>query len=405
MSSLKIVLRTNKRRKDGSCPLALRIIKDRQARFIFLGQYIQGKQWDEEHRRVRKSHPNSKRINNLILKKLSEANDTILESESNDLDHSPKQIKNKIKRSGKKISFFDMAAQRIKSNEHKGTFSVANAERSITNNLKKFTGGKDLAFQDVTPPFIERFKVYCASKLNQKPRTVTNQLIFVRTMFNIAIKEGVVNPKYYPFAGDNVRIKIRSGLKIGLTKEEIKNIEGLDLSSDTSFWHTRNVWLFAFYFAGIRISDVLHLRWSDFKDDRLHYIMSKNKKPVTLKIPEKAKAILKLYKDDKGSNEDYVFPDLKKANQENRRDVFLKIRNASRRFNNDLKKIAKMAKIKKNLSNHIARHSFGNLAGDKIHPLMLQKLYRHSDLKTTINYQANFIHKKADEALDSVVDF
>lgn len=26
---------------------------------------------------------------------------------------------------------------------------------------------------------------------------------------------------------------------------------------------------------------------------------------------------------------------------------------------------------------------------------MLQKLYRHRDLKTTINYQANFIHKEA----------
>ena len=54
---------------------------------------------------------------------------------------------------------------------------------------------------------------------------------------------------------------------------------------------------------------------------------------------------------------------------------------------------------------HIARHTFGNIAGDKIHPLMLQKLYRHSDLKTTIKYQSNFIHKEADEALDEVVNF
>ena len=54
---------------------------------------------------------------------------------------------------------------------------------------------------------------------------------------------------------------------------------------------------------------------------------------------------------------------------------------------------------------HIARYTFGNIAGDSIHPLMLQKLYRHSDLKTTLNYQANFIHKEADDALDSVVNF
>lgn len=54
---------------------------------------------------------------------------------------------------------------------------------------------------------------------------------------------------------------------------------------------------------------------------------------------------------------------------------------------------------------HISIHSSGNIAGDTGHPLMLQKLYRHSDLKTTLNYQANFIHNDADDALDSVVNF
>ena len=63
-----------------------------------------------------------------------------------------------------------------------------------------------------------------------------------------------------------------------------------------------------------------------------------------------------------------------------------------------------MCDIEKNLSNHIARHTFGNMAGDKIDPRMLQKLYRHSNLKTTIGYQANFIHKDADDALETVLN-
>ena len=147
------------------------------------------------------------------------------------------------------------------------------------------------------------------------------------------------------------------------------------------------------------------MRWSDFKDDRLQYVMHKNNKPVSLKIPEKAKAILEYYKQEMKDSDDLIFPDLKKANPNYKRDLFVKTRTATKRFNNYLKQIATLAKIDTSLSNHIARHSFGNIAGDKIHPLMLQKLYRHSDLKTTINYQANFIHKDADEALDSVVDF
>jgi len=57
------------------------------------------------------------------------------------------------------------------------------------------------------------------------------------------------------------------------------------------------------------------------------------------------------------------------------------------------------------MSIHIARHSFGNISGDKIPIQMLQKLYRHSSVTTTIRYQANFMHKDADDALDKVVNF
>ena len=67
--------------------------------------------------------------------------------------------------------------------------------------------------------------------------------------------------------------------------------------------------------------------------------------------------------------------------------------------------VAPAAKITKPLTMHIARHTFGNISGDKIPVQMLQKLYRHTDIKTTIGYQSNFIHKDVDEALDAVIGF
>jgi site-specific recombinase XerD len=100
-----------------------------------------------------------------------------------------------------------------------------------------------------------------------------------------------------------------------------------------------------------------------------------------------------------------VFPEMKKADLTNAKDIYRKKKVANKKFNDHLKKITKRAGIQKKVTMHIARHSFGNIAADNIHPLMLQKLYRHTDLKTTINYQANFIHKDADDALDSVVNF
>jgi len=405
MASLKVLLRTSKKKKDGTAPLALRITHNRKSRYIYLGQYIKEKYWDGDNQRVKKSHPNSKRLNNLILKKLSEANDTVLELETKDNPVSVKQIKNKVKNSNADISFFDLGKQRIKEYEAKGTYSVARADQSILNNIEKFNGGKDLYFHEITVSFLEKFKIYCVTTLKHKKRTATNQLMLIRTLYNRAIKEGIVDDKNYPFGGDNVTIKLSSGNKIGLTEEEITKIEEMEFKKGTSIWHTKNIWLFSFYFAGVRVSDVLALRWSDIKNDRLYYEMSKNEKPVSLKIPDKAIEILEAYRGDKQSNNDYVFPYLKKADPEDEEDIFRKSRNASRLFNKWLKRIAKQAGIDKNLSNHISRHSFGNIAGEKIHPLMLQKLYRHSNLKTTINYQANFINKEADDALDKVIDF
>jgi integrase len=404
MASVKVVLRKNKQKTDGSIPLAIRITKDRKSRFIFTGQYILEKHWNTNTAQVKKSHPNSARLNHLLARMLAEANEKLIEAETSGKAATSADIKKTIKNASGG-SFYDVAEERIRQKDDAGVYSVANAERSILNNIRRFHGNSDLAFSEITQAFLARFKLFCTTELGQKSkRTVTNQLIFIRTVFNIAIKNGITKPEFYPFAGDKEKIRLKRSMKIGLSKEEIEAIELLDLPEGSGMWHARNVFLFSFYFAGIRISDVLKVKWSDLKDGRLYYVMEKNDKPGSLKIPAQAQGIIDRYKSDDAGKNEYIFPDLKKARANDPKDIFTKTRTATKRLNNYLKKIADKAGIEKNLSNHISRHSFGNISGDKIHPLMLQKLYRHSDLKTTINYQANFINREADDALDQVLN-
>lgn len=443
MANIQVVLRSNKMKKNGTIPLALRISENYKTNYYFLGHSILEKDWDETLKKVKKTHPNHKKLNYFLNKKITEAQDLYFHSED---DLTPRQIKNKLKGPGGSQSFFAVAAERVKQKYDKGTFSVAKSELSILYNLEEFLNLKTnqkkeavkksikerrrirvsktrkgeysfedaityfkrntrLEFREMNESFLNKYKAFCSTYLGQKTRTITNQLIFIRTLFNVAIKDGIVSQKYYPFGGEKEKIRIGSGNKIGLTAEEVTKIENLAVESHSSIWHTRNVWLVSFYFAGIRISDVVALKWSDVKDGRLYYVMNKNEKPLSFKVPDKAKTIFNLYRMDKTENHGYIFPFLKDANQQDPKSVFLKMRNATKVLNKFLKRIADKCEIDKNLSNHIARHTFGNIAGDKIHPLMLQKLYRHSDLKTTLNYQANFIHKDADDALDSVINF
>lgn len=443
MASIKIVLRKNMMRKDKTIPLAIRISENYKTNYKWLGQYVLEKDWDTVAGKVKRTHPNSKKLNNYLLKKLTEVNDIYFDSKK---ALTPKQAKQKLRGAGGSKSFFTLASERINSKYERGTFSVAKSELSILYNLEEFLNldkskekgkiiqeikerrkeriskgrkgehlfkdsvrhfrkNKSLQFQDINESFLDKYKDFCSVYLEHKSRTVSNQLIFIRTLFNKAIKDSLVDAKFYPFGGVREKIRIGSGHKIGLTVDEVANIELLKLEPKTSIWHTKNVWLTAFYFAGIRISDAMQLRWSDFKDDRLLYTMDKNEKPVSLKVPKKAAKILNLYKKHRDENNGFIFHFLKDTNPTDDEEIFKKIRNATKLFNKYLKRIATLCEIDKNLSNHIARHTFGNIAGDRIHPLMLQKLYRHSDLKTTLNYQANFIHKDADDALDSVVNF
>lgn len=83
----------------------------------------------------------------------------------------------------------------------------------------------------------------------------------------------------------------------------------------------------------------------------------------------------------------------------------VRIKTTTRNLNRRLEIVAEKLKIEKKLSMHIARHSFGNISGDKIPIQMLQKLYRHSSITTTVNYQQNFMHKETDDALDAVINF
>jgi integrase len=403
-ASIKIVLRKRKL-LDGSYPLALRITKDRKTSFIHIGKNVLEDQWDATAQRVKKSHPNSGKLNSLILDKLKEYNDLLLDLEKQKRDTTSASIKRSIKKGEQNFNFFPYAYEYLEALKSNNKLSRHSGESPRIKYLKKFVGSDQLIFQDITPTFLEKFSTYLKSDREVSERTVMNYLVVVRTIYNKAIKEGLVDRKYYPFADNNIKIKYPPSIKIGLTVEEVKEIENLDLEQNTPVWHTRNVWLTSFYFAGMRISDVIKLKWLDFIDDRMIYRMNKNQKISSIKVPEKMRPILEFYEPDKRSKDDFVFPELKEADPKSPADIFAKTNTAIKKFNDCLSEIAALAKIDKKITNHIARHTFGNISGDKISPQMLQKLYRHSDLKTTIGYQANFIHKEADEALETVMNF
>ncbi|SRX53853.1 site-specific integrase [Aequorivita sp. CIP111184] len=401
MATVRVVLR-KKKNKAGRFPIAIRITKDRKSSFLNTGQYIDEKFWDEKNRNVRKSHPNSKVLNNFIVSKVAEANDKVLKSEMKPEYESVAEIRNKIVEK-KGFDFFIVANMHLQNLKNRNKHHQYDTEFGRLKKFKEFLGKDVLPFNKLNVALLKKFETYLLHSKKLSPRTVVNYLILIRTIYNLAIAESITDRGLYPFGKGKMTIRIPESQKIGFTANEIQKFENAKDITEAQ-QKAIHIWLISFYFAGIRVGDVLQLKWADFNDGRLLYRMNKNSKLVSLKVPDKAIEIFDNYKDDSESN-GLVFPQLKHIDLNDTEEVSKRTQSITRNLNRRLKIAVKQLGIKKNISMHIARHSFGNISGDKIPIQMLQKLYRHSSVTTTIRYQANFIHKDTDDALDSVINF
>lgn len=395
MASIKIILR-KKSNKQGEQALALQIIKDRKPSIMHLGHNILKKDWDEVNQRVRKSHPNATRLNNLLAKKLAEANDKLLELEANAKDGSARSIRKAVKGS-KEGTFFKQAEIYCKNLEKEGKFNRLSNDQPKISVLREFLGG-EVNFSELDTETLKRFKAWLKGTRKVSERTAVNYFVLIRSIFNQAIAANVAHRKHYPFGKGKIVIKFPDSAKVGLSLEEVRALEIVELTPSEN--HARNLWLLSFYLAGMRVSDVLRLRWSDFHSGRLHYAMGKNSKSGSLKVPEKALTLLEEYRRDSV----LVFPDLEGVeNLADNYEVQRRIKSRLHDINERLKSAAGKAGIDKLLTMHIARHTFAQIASDKVPVQILQKLYRHSSINTTMGYQSNFTTKHTDDALDAVI--
>lgn len=416
--------------KDGQFPIGFKIYKNGKPSYIFEGQTLPDRKlWDAKKQEVKKSHPNAARLTNLLTKRLAELRNKALQLET---DQNKVEVQ-EIKQAYKQIynptidpkTLFRVHAKPYLEEKKK----TGHREEHLTNtgHIEKFyryTDNQDITFSEITVELLRGFIVYLSQlekprKDKSKPpkhlseRTITNHLMTIRTVYNRAITAKAASADNYPF-GDKgkIAIKLQDAPKIGPEEIEIKKIEELDLSELAPINNdARNIWLMEFYFAGMRVTDCLLLKWTDFQNGRLYYQMSKNQEHGSVKVPEKAMTILEQYRGNCGDKinnpHNLVFPLLQHLpTLDDRYELRRQISFVVSRLNKAMAKVMEMINSTKSGSQHKARHAFAQRAEEKeIHPKVLQKLYRHESILTTMKYQSNFSFKKADDAVDAVLNF
>jgi len=235
--------------------------------------------------------------------------------------------------------------------------------------------------------------------IKSRINTLVANLKIIRCIMNDAIRQGLIKRDDDPFF--SFRMKNETTHKEYLTEAELVAVEKLSLPKGTKLALTRDMYVFSAYTGGIRISDILILKWKNFDGERLHFNMMKTNRDVMVKLPKKTLKIIKKYQPKKAQPESLVFPFI---NPDEDLTKPLIIHNAISRsnalINKNLKTIATKAKIEKNISFHTSRHTFATLALRKgIRIEYVSKLLGHASIEETQIY-AKIVNEELDKAME-----
>lgn len=431
-------------KKSNGYPVFLRITENGQHRRYKSTIVLKRKSdWDSKNQRIKPTEQMyeswQKELDGL-LQQAREIDRTLKKQGVSSAD----KIVEELRFGTKSESFLVFAEQKVQECRAAGRLSSMNKYSQVCRKFIAFmeSRGRDpysVTFREIDYTFIAEFDAFMQSLDNKQymahndrpdsvttgakklhPNYIAKILQYMNTVFESAEKAKVIKHEENPF--NTYRIKTVKTDREELSLEEVQRIVHLELVKGTGEWHSRNFFLFAMYCAGIRIGDVLCLRWNNItEDNRLHYQMSKNHKIQDLPLIPPAIEILDLYRADGASPDDFIFPYMKTGKyaelwQEVKSirdfdllsgDMKLKFKQTvsskEAHVNNGLRKIRDMAGITKPLSTHIARHTFARLAKE-VHTdnSLLQGLMMHNNISTTEKYMGRFSTDARDEALKEI---
>ena len=402
-TSIKVILYASKTLSNGEHPVMLRVIKDRQAKYLSIGISSTSENWNDQTGLPKKGHPHYKEAKLLIAKKLLDAEKMVYNLECENKNLSAYEIKGKLKReknnNPKFYGYFDKVIDRFITS---GQIKTAEIYKDAKRNLLYCTGVKEIHFSDIDISFLNRFEEFLKAK-GKGGNTIYLYLRTLRAVLNKAIKEEVCSEKYYPFKkfslGKYSNLKTE---KRAISKADIDKIIALQPKTTNNIL-ARNIFLFSYYCRGMNFTDIAFLKWKDIVDNRLIYTRKKTSEKFNIQLLEPAVGILKHYKAiDQGKN-DYVFP-LLSTEHKTPQTIFNRKVKMLRAVNKNLKAVGKLAGIESELTTYVARHSYATILKKKgISTSLISEALGHDCEKTTQIYLDSFGSAILDEVSKVII--
>jgi len=245
--------------------------------------------------------------------------------------------------------------------------SRSHVSEFIKSNFKKV----DVELKEVNYKFLSDYEHYLKFERECNHNSTMKYIKNMGKIVRIAIGEGYINVN--PF--DKFKLTYEKVERVFLTKKEIESISNKKIENER-LDRIRDLFLFCTY-TGLAFCDLHNLKIKHISKDEQKNKWIKNNRIKTnvtymvplLKVPKK---IIKKYKNHPARiKEDFVIP-----------------RISNQKYNVYLKELADLCEIDKNLTSHVARHTFATTItlAEGVNIELISKMLGHSSIKTTQIY-------------------
>ncbi|WP_229312371.1 site-specific integrase [Larkinella punicea] len=406
-----IVLDTRRKKTDDTYPLKLRITYQRVRKYYRIGIDLTEPIWLEVEDKS-KTRRELREIRERLSAFQSRAEQTIKGIENFDFDSFEasyfQNFTENVKEKALRNDIVPAYSRYIKQLEEEGRASYAGIFKSSITSLETFK--KRLKFSDVTPDFLKKYEKWMLQEGNSVT-SIGMWLRPLRTIFNIAIEDGVVTREQYPFGKRKYQIPGGQNIKKALTLAEVEKIFHFHAVTGSQEDKARDFWIFSYLCNGVNMKDICRLKWKNIEKDSVTFIRAKteltnksNIKPIVAVLTEPSLHVIHKWGGERVSPDSYVFPILSPGLTPKRERELVQY--FTKFVNKWMQRVADALGIDKPVTTYYARHSFATVLKRSGAPIeFISESLGHSDMKTTDNYLDGFEDDTKREYTKALLNF
>jgi len=342
---------------------------------------LEPKYWNAKTNQVRSSHPESGRLNATI----KHASDSIANIVRANNFESPKQVRFHLEEFGYKVKPIktEFTTEFIKADIIGKRKQTSKNYNTLCRWLQEFD--PTIRLHEWTKVRLHEFKRFLEQQptLNSK-NTIIRYLTDLRATLNHATYLELLSPELNPFR-TGFTIESFKPKDIKLELHELKKLYALSPTRLAARW-----FMLMYLLDGARPNEAAKLKWTDINNGIISFVQSKTGKQMNVTITPKLQALLQLFIND-GIYIVNVVNSIKNEDEHYKASRSLQILNPL------LRKVCIECGIKE-VTSHVARHTFAYLAQDFGYSILeLQQALNHSKPEITADYVGRLKGDKMNE--------